>query len=177
MEWVKDSLGLQSPLSPAPGNSRKQSRIQADPVFGPYTRGMGVRAICVAFAISFFDPPLASARRTSVRDATKCDNPSRDAKNVYCRFRRYGSDRLLRSPSRRPLRLWIPEYLSSSPGNLPALRPLLMESVLCRRRSHYSASLKHHDAFVNLGASRVQPIAIDPIGWKKFQRRLLRRME
>jgi hypothetical protein len=33
MEWVKDSLGLQSPLSPAPGNSREQSRIQADPVF------------------------------------------------------------------------------------------------------------------------------------------------
>jgi hypothetical protein len=36
MEWVKDSLGLQSPLSRAQSYSWEQSQIQADPVFGPY---------------------------------------------------------------------------------------------------------------------------------------------
>jgi hypothetical protein len=50
MEWVKDSLGLQSPLSPAPGNSREQSRIQADPLFGPY--GMWLGRFCSSTRLS-----------------------------------------------------------------------------------------------------------------------------
>jgi hypothetical protein len=34
-EWVKDSLGLQSPLSRARGYSREPSQIHAVPIFGP----------------------------------------------------------------------------------------------------------------------------------------------
>jgi hypothetical protein len=34
-EWLKDSLGLQSPLSRARGYSREPSQIHADPIFGP----------------------------------------------------------------------------------------------------------------------------------------------
>jgi hypothetical protein len=35
-EWVKDFLGLQSPLSRARGYSREPSQIHAVPIFGPY---------------------------------------------------------------------------------------------------------------------------------------------
>src|SRR5215469_7152164 len=40
MEWVKDSLGLQSPLSQPRSRSTEPPHLHADPVFGPY-------AVCV----------------------------------------------------------------------------------------------------------------------------------
>jgi hypothetical protein len=53
--WVKDSLDLQSPLSPALGNNREQSQIQADPVFGPAGRPIliGLNRNPIGFGIGF----------------------------------------------------------------------------------------------------------------------------